>query len=102
MPVDTTYLTVSSVNVNGLRAAAKKDPGFVGWLAGTDADVVCLQETRAEAEQLPAGVVALGTYIVGGRVCGTTRRHNPAVDRLWPDGWPGEIPNNRQSVARSL
>ncbi|WP_370013228.1 exodeoxyribonuclease III [Nocardiopsis sp. LDBS0036] len=56
--MDTTYLTVSSVNVNGLRAAAKKDPGFVGWLAGTDADVVCLQETRAEAEQLPAGVVA--------------------------------------------
>lgn len=58
MPVDTTFLTVSSVNVNGLRAAAKKDPGFVGWLAATDADVVCLQETRAEAEQLPVGVVA--------------------------------------------
>lgn len=49
-------LTVSTVNVNGLRAAAKK--GFVEWLAGTDADVVCLQETRAEAEQLPAAVRA--------------------------------------------
>ncbi|MFD7920759.1 exodeoxyribonuclease III [Streptomyces sp. NPDC059740] len=47
-------LTVSSVNVNGLRAAAKK--GFVPWLAGTGADVVCLQEVRAEPEQLPAGV----------------------------------------------
>ena len=52
--------------------------------------------------RMPAGVVALGTYIVGGRVCGTTRRHNPAVDRLWPDAWPEEIPDNRQSVARSL
>ena len=30
-------LTVTSVNVNGLRAAAKK--GFVEWLAGTSADV---------------------------------------------------------------
>lgn len=45
-------LTVSTINVNGLRAAAKK--GFVEWLAATEADVVCLQETRAEPGQLPA------------------------------------------------
>ncbi|WP_225099244.1 exodeoxyribonuclease III [Streptomyces sp. CoH27] len=43
-------LTVTSVNVNGLRAAARK--GFVEWLARTDADVVCLQEVRAEPHQL--------------------------------------------------
>ncbi|WP_333755517.1 exodeoxyribonuclease III [Streptomyces sp. IBSBF 3352] len=49
-------LTVTSVNVNGLRAAAKK--GFVEWLAGTDADVVCLQEVRAEPQQLPEHVGA--------------------------------------------
>ncbi|MEU0049321.1 exodeoxyribonuclease III [Streptomyces sp. NPDC006184] len=47
-------LTVTSVNVNGLRAAAKK--GFVEWLAGTEADVVCLQEVRAEPHQLPEEV----------------------------------------------
>ncbi|MEU0159223.1 exodeoxyribonuclease III [Streptomyces sp. NPDC006261] len=47
-------LTVTSVNVNGLRAAAKK--GFVEWLAGTDADVVCLQEVRAEPGQLAEAV----------------------------------------------
>ncbi|MEC4015255.1 exodeoxyribonuclease III [Streptomyces sp. H27-D2] len=47
-------LTVTTVNVNGLRAAAKK--GFVPWLAETTADVVCLQEVRAEADQLPAEV----------------------------------------------
>ncbi|WP_335938097.1 exodeoxyribonuclease III [Streptomyces sp. PTD5-9] len=46
--------TVTTVNVNGLRAAAKK--GFTEWLAGTEADVVCLQEVRAEPEQLPAEV----------------------------------------------
>ncbi|MDJ0460527.1 exodeoxyribonuclease III [Streptomyces sp. H27-C3] len=44
-------LTVTSVNVNGLRAAAKK--GFVPWLAETSADVICLQEVRAEPHQLP-------------------------------------------------
>lgn len=47
-------LTVTTVNVNGLRAAAKK--GFVAWLAGTSADVLCLQEVRAEPAQLPAEV----------------------------------------------
>lgn len=46
--------TVSTVNVNGLRAAAKK--GYARWLARTEADVVCLQEVRAEASQLPAEI----------------------------------------------
>lgn len=49
-------LTVTSVNVNGLRAAAKK--GFVEWLAHTSADVLCLQEVRAEPQQLPEHVRA--------------------------------------------
>ena len=47
-------LTVTTVNVNGLRAAAKK--GFLPWLAATGADVVCLQEVRAEPDQLPVEV----------------------------------------------
>ncbi len=45
---------MTTVNVNGLRAAAKK--GYSEWLAGTDADAVCLQEVRAEADQLSAAV----------------------------------------------
>ncbi|NUR30579.1 MAG: exodeoxyribonuclease III [Catenulispora sp.] len=45
-------LTVSTVNVNGIRAAAAK--GFTQWLATTSADVVCLQEVRAEPDQFPA------------------------------------------------
>ncbi|WP_158881574.1 exodeoxyribonuclease III [Amycolatopsis anabasis] len=47
-------LTVSTVNVNGLRAAAKK--GFVEWLAATDASLVACQEVRAEPAELPAAV----------------------------------------------
>ncbi|MGK5531910.1 exodeoxyribonuclease III [Streptomyces sp. URMC 129] len=53
-------LTVTSVNVNGLRAAAKK--GYLGWLAGSQADVVCLQEVRAEEDQLPDDVRAPGGW----------------------------------------
>lgn len=39
-----------SWNVNGLRACARK--GFLDFLEGCDADVVCLQEVRAFPEQL--------------------------------------------------
>ncbi|WP_157531588.1 MULTISPECIES: exodeoxyribonuclease III [unclassified Kitasatospora] len=42
---------VTSVNVNGIRAAAKK--GLLEWLATTEADVICLQEVRSEPGQLP-------------------------------------------------
>ena len=41
-----------SWNVNGLRACAKK--GFLDWLVGEDADFICLQETKAHPDQLPA------------------------------------------------
>ncbi len=39
-----------SWNVNGIRAVLKKD--FLGILAGFDADIVCLQETKARPEQV--------------------------------------------------
>jgi exodeoxyribonuclease-3 len=48
--------TVSSVNVNGVRAAAGK--GLLRWLAGTSADIVCLQETRAQLDELPPAMLA--------------------------------------------
>jgi exodeoxyribonuclease III len=47
---------VSTVNVNGIRAAVKErspeNLGLLPWLKTTLADVVCLQETRADDEQL--------------------------------------------------
>lgn len=43
-------MRVITVNVNGIRAAAKK--GFFDWLREQDADVVCLQETKAQEHQL--------------------------------------------------
>jgi exodeoxyribonuclease-3 len=41
---------IISFNVNGIRAIEKK--GFVGWLAEDAPDMLCVQETKAEAGQL--------------------------------------------------
>ena len=43
-------MRIITVNTNGIRAAAKK--GFFEWLAQQDADVVCVQETKAQIDQL--------------------------------------------------
>lgn len=42
-------LRVVSINVNGLRASAKK--GLFEWIAKSEADVICMQETRLTHEQ---------------------------------------------------
>ncbi len=43
-------MRVISINTNGIRAAAKK--GFYEWLKKTNADIVCIQETKAQEDQL--------------------------------------------------
>jgi exodeoxyribonuclease-3 len=43
-------MRVITVNTNGIRAAGRK--GFFEWLEGKDADVVCIQETKAQVDQL--------------------------------------------------
>lgn len=47
-----TLLTLLSWNLNGARAAYRT--GFLSWLADAAPDILCLQETRADADQLPA------------------------------------------------
>jgi len=51
---------IISWNVNGLRAVYKK--GFLGWLAKCDADIVCLQEVKANEDQLPFDLTTLTGY----------------------------------------
>ena len=41
---------IITCNTNGIRAAARK--GFFDWLRDADADVVCIQETKAQVHQL--------------------------------------------------
>ncbi len=43
-------MKIISYNVNGIRAALKKD--FLGWLAHEAPDVLCIQETKAQEEQI--------------------------------------------------
>ncbi|OBF39227.1 hypothetical protein A5724_08800 [Mycobacterium sp. ACS1612] len=53
-------MIVTTINVNGVRAAIKQrsqtNLGLLPWLAETKADVVCLQETRADDDQLAAAL----------------------------------------------
>lgn len=43
-------MKVLSYNVNGIRAAIKK--GFLEWLKAANPEVICIQETKAQKEQL--------------------------------------------------
>jgi len=43
-------MKIISYNVNGIRAAIKK--GFVAWLKEENPDVLCIQETKAQPEQI--------------------------------------------------
>jgi exodeoxyribonuclease III len=57
-------LSVVTANVNGVRAAQRR--GGLHWLAAIDAEVVCLQEVRADDSQLMAALAegGLGRYHV--------------------------------------
>ena len=43
-------MKITSVNTNGIRAAAKK--GFFEWIKKENQDVICIQETKAQINQL--------------------------------------------------
>ncbi|MDX1760910.1 MAG: exodeoxyribonuclease III [Christiangramia sp.] len=43
-------MTIISYNVNGIRAAIRK--GFLEWLQQSNPDIVCIQEIKAQPEQL--------------------------------------------------
>ncbi len=59
-----------SANVNGIRAAARR--GGVQWLAASGADVITLQEVRADEAQLREALA--GTALAGWHVA-----HDPGV-----------------------
>ena len=43
-------MRIITLNANGIRSAARK--GFFDWLKQQDADIVCIQETKAQLHQL--------------------------------------------------
>ncbi|RLD42330.1 MAG: exodeoxyribonuclease III [Bacteroidetes bacterium] len=42
---------IITYNVNGIRAAVRK--GFMEWLVAASPDIVCIQETKAQDDQIP-------------------------------------------------
>ena len=44
-------MKIISYNLNGIRAATTK--GFINWLEEESPDVICIQETKAQIDQMP-------------------------------------------------
>lgn len=53
-------MKIISWNVNGIRAVYRRN--FLKWLAEIKADIVCLQEIKAQTEQLPADLLRPKNY----------------------------------------
>ncbi|GHT18001.1 exodeoxyribonuclease [Bacteroidia bacterium] len=49
-------MKIISYNVNGIRAALTKD--FIGWLQAENPDVLCIQETKAQPDQIDIALFA--------------------------------------------
>jgi exodeoxyribonuclease-3 len=49
-------LRIITLNANGIRSAASK--GFLGWMKSQKADLVCLQEIKAQEADLPQQILA--------------------------------------------
>ena len=53
-------MRIISYNVNGIRAAITK--GFLDWLQQANPDVICLQEIKAQEDQIPILQIAEAGY----------------------------------------
>lgn len=53
-------MKIISYNVNGIRAALKK--GFIDWLKAADPDVICIQETKAQKDQVDTDAFTKAGY----------------------------------------
>jgi len=53
-------MRIISINLNGIRSARNK--GFFGWLAKQRADMVCVQEVKAQAADMSAEMLAPAGY----------------------------------------
>ena len=53
-------MRIITINLNGIRSAASK--GFYEWLAQQDADIICLQELKAQAADMTRQMLAPEGY----------------------------------------
>ncbi len=55
-----TIMRIISINLNGIRSASSK--GFYEWLAQQEADVICVQELKAQAGDMTGQMLAPSGY----------------------------------------
>ncbi len=97
-------MRISTVNVNGIRAAQRR--GFGNWLATTKPDVVALQEVRCPVDALPEDAWGgyHAAYDAGARagrngVAVLTREPAAAVRTLDPAGYDYPIARELRAFA---
>ena len=99
-------MKIISFNANGLRSAASK--GFFDWFAQQQADVLCVQETKAQAAQLSDPVFSPAGYHVHFRDASTKMGYSGVAiySKRKPDevrtslGWPEFDEEGRYIEAR--
>jgi len=99
-------MKIITYNVNGIRAALKK--GLVEWVAQTQPDVLCLQETKANADQVDlADLAALGYEHAAWHSCSIKKGYSGVltVSKMAPDfqlgGGMEEVYNEEGRVVRT-
>ena len=60
LPSPEIFVRIITINLNGIRSAAGK--GFYEWLAQQDADIVCLQELKAQVADMTGQMCAPPGY----------------------------------------
>ena len=99
-------MKIISFNANGLRSAASK--GFFDWFIAQDADVLCVQETKAQEHQLAEAVFRPAGYKAWFRDASTKKGYSGVAiySRIEPDevitglGWPEFDEEGRYIEAR--
>lgn len=99
-------MRIISFNANGLRSAASK--GFFDWFAEQNADVLCVQETKAQEHQLSEAQYRPAGYSVAFRDASTRKGYSGVAiySRQAPDevitglGWPEFDEEGRYIEAR--
>ena len=78
-------MNIYSWNVNGIRSALKK--GFEEWFASTAPDILCLQEVRAEEDQVPDTLRSPEGYFTYWNACQRKKGYSGVAvySRIEPD-----------------
>lgn len=78
-------MKIYSWNVNGIRAAVKK--GFENWFFDVRPEILCLQEVRAEEDQLPEAIRKAEGYFAYWNACSKRKGYSGVgvLSQIEPD-----------------